>query len=81
VEHRRPGPTDGGVTAMDRNPLPDPDASMAGSEWADLTFRNLLIGGEPGSGKTVLMNLMVVHDVLSSPQDDTTGTAGDPGKA
>src|SRR5215213_6424703 len=33
--------------------------------YLPLIFRNKLVGGEPGSGKSVLLNLIVAHGALS----------------
>jgi S-DNA-T family DNA segregation ATPase FtsK/SpoIIIE len=33
--------------------------------WLALMFRNILIGGEPGAGKSSLLNLLVAHAALS----------------
>jgi ABC-type transport system involved in cytochrome bd biosynthesis fused ATPase/permease subunit len=83
VEHRRPGPTDGGVTAMNHNPIPLPQADpRADTTSAELPYwRNMLIGGMPGSGKSALVNLLAGHAALSASEDDVTdansGAAGE----
>jgi aldehyde:ferredoxin oxidoreductase len=58
VEHRRPGGDRvavGGVTAVDTQPTPA----------VELVYRNLFIGGMPGSGKSALLNRAVAAEVLT----------------
>jgi hypothetical protein len=72
VEHRYPAPGVGGVTGMDTSSNPDP------GQLADLIERNLLIGGQPGSGKSGLLNGIVAPAALSGLDGDPVG--GDDGQ-
>jgi hypothetical protein len=62
------------VTAMDKPirpcPAADPDA-------VEVVYRNLLVGGEPGSGKSGLLAAAVVQAVLSPSGDDPGDPHGD----
>jgi predicted ATPase len=43
-------------------------------EALSLVSASMLIGGEPGSGKSALLNLLAVHEALSA-EDSTPGNA------
>ena len=44
-------------------------------------WRNLLIGGEPGSGKSALLNLLAAHQALSPSTDEAgPGESGGAGE-
>ena len=64
--HRHPG--DGGVTAMREHAASSPGG---GDLWG-LVSRNLLIGGQPGSGKSVPLILTAAHAALTDEQADLT---------
>jgi tRNA U34 5-carboxymethylaminomethyl modifying GTPase MnmE/TrmE len=81
VEHRSPG-LGGGVIGMDTHSAQvgrhvaqvltitaDP---VLTEEQRAVVYTSLLIGGQPGSGKSALFNLLTVHAVLSE-DDGATG--------
>jgi hypothetical protein len=73
VEHRYPASGVGGVTGMDTSShRPGP------GQLTKLIERNLLIGGEPGSGKSGLLNGIVAPAALSGLDGDPVG--GDDGQ-
>jgi hypothetical protein len=83
VEHRSPGlGFDRGVIGMDTHSgrvgrhiaqglaiTADP---VLTAEQPTVVYGRLLIGGQPGSGKSALFNLFTVHEVLSE-DDGATG--------
>ena len=78
MDHRHPGV--GGVTGM------DPHRNQTGPDRPDdelpLIYRNLLVGGEPGSGKAALLNLLAAHQALSPTAEQAgPGEPGEPGGA
>ena len=81
MDHRHPGPGVGGVTGMEKNvdrttpgtglmATPDSGSRPVAAPYPDdatlpLIYRNMLVGGEPGSGKSGPFRLLVADEALS----------------
>jgi hypothetical protein len=95
VEHRHPGTGVGGVTGMDDQPtitqpgtgLPVTDGGVprqvqvphVDDATVALVHRNMLVGGQPGSGKSSLMNLLAAHAALTDGDHRPGGVSGTEG--
>ena len=96
MEHRYPGTGVGGVTGMDDQPtITQPGTGLPGTDGGvprqvqvrhvddaavAVVYRNMLVGGQPGCGKSALLNLCTVQEALitedGSPGAGRTGAEG-----